>query len=285
MKSCFIDEHVNCPQYTTEDQVIEIMNIPEGETSQFFSESNQIIFITEGVINIFCKKTQNKKIKEGELVLIPLHRPCVVTALKDVKLLVLKLNFNITFCDRLPLDLLLEKPKKSKLDSDIGLLKPNQKIIDYADIIKKYMLDDVNYCGYYYDLKIREFLFLIRAYYDKKQVFNFFKPIYNGDFVFSNNVYKSMNNVKTARELARVLGYSLSGFEKKFKRVFDISPYQWMQEQKAKKIYHEIVCTGRTFTEMAFEYGFSSPAHFNDFCKTHLDSTPGALRKKSKNVL
>jgi AraC-like DNA-binding protein len=58
-----------------------------------------------------------------------------------------------------------------------------------------------------------------------------------------------------------------------------------MQEQKAKKIYREVTCTKRTFTEIAFEYDFSSPAHFNDFCKQYFQNTPGGLRKENKERL
>jgi len=286
MNLCHPEEHTVCSKYSkTKDQKIEMVKVTTNNTIQLFSEQNQIVFVLEGSFNLFCKKVHNKKIKAGELVLIPLHRPCVVTALEDVSMMVVKLNSNIVFCERLSLDLLLEKLRKNREDDGIGLLKLNQKLIDFATTVQDHCLNDNIDCCYYFDIKIRELLFLMRAYYDKKQLFNFFKPIYSGDFVFSNNVYQNLSNVKTAKELAGMLNYSLSGFEKKFKRVFDISPYQWMQEQRARKIYHEINCSKKTFTEIAFEYGFSSPAHFNDFCKTYFDNTPGGVRKENEQWL
>ena len=286
MNLCHPEEHTACSQYSnTKDQRIEMVELAEGHTIQFFSELNQIVFVLKGSFNLFCKKVHNKKIKEGELVLIPLHRPCVATILEDVSLLVVKLNSNIIFCERLSLDLFLDKLRKNREDDSIGLLKLDQRLIDFATTVQDHYVSDNITCSYYFDLKIRELLFLIRAYYDKKQVFNFFKPIYSGDFAFTSNVYKNLNKVKTARELAEVLNYSLSGFEKKFKRVFDISPYQWMQEQRARRIYHEINCSKKTFTEIAFEFGFSSPAHFNDFCKTYFHNTPGGVRKENEKWL
>jgi AraC-like DNA-binding protein len=282
MNLCHPEEHAVCSQYSNvKDQKIEIIEVAKGDTLHFFSELNQIVFVIKGSFNLFCKKVHNKKIKEGELILISLHRPGVITALENLTMMVMKLNLNIIFCERLPLDLLLEKINGDGEDS-IGLLKANQRLMDFVTIVQEYCITDNVNCCYYFDLKIRELLFLIRAYYDKKQVFNFFRPIYSGDFVFLNNVYKHLDNVKTVKELAPLLSYSLSGFEKKFKRVFNLSPYQWMQEQKAKKIYHEITCGRKTFTEIAFDYDFSSPAHFNDFCKTHFDNTPGGVRKDNE---
>jgi len=281
MELCHVEEHTSCFQYSSIDPAIRIVELKESEILQVFSDSNDIYFTINGEIDITSKKIRNKKIKANESILIPLHNPCVITAMTDTIIMVIQLNFNITFCDRLPLELLLELHGKIKKDSgNIGLLEPNQKLTNLVNMIKDYINDGLK-CSFFFDIKIHEFLFLIRAYYNKEEVFDFFKPIYSTDFVFSNNIYKNIDNVKTVKELANVLNYSLSGFEKKFKRVFNISPYQWMQEQKAKKIYHEIHCSKKTFTEMAFEYDFSSPAHFNVFCRLHFGKTPGDLRKEN----
>jgi AraC-like DNA-binding protein len=81
--------------------------------------------------------------------------------------------------------------------------------------------------------------------------------------------------------LAKKVNYSISGFEKRFKRVFDMSPYQWIQAQRAQAIYHEIHCSSKTFAELGYDFGFSSPSHFSNFCKQMFKETPGRLRKKN----
>jgi len=134
----------------------------------------------------------------------------------------------------------------------------------------------------FFELKIQEFFFLVQEYYTKSQIASFLTPIYSNDFIFSNNIFKSIGKIRTVKGLANAFDYSLSGFEKKFKRVFKVSPYRWMQEQRAKKIYHEVAYGPKTFTLISEEYGFSSPAHFNDFCKQFFGGTPGYLRKKMK---
>ena len=280
MKLCHVEEHISCFQYSTQDPTIEITKLKAGEEIQSESDSNKIAFIINGMLDFTCRKIQNKKFKAGESILIPLHTPCLIMAMEDTTIMLIRLNFSINFCDRLPLELLLETSGKIKKDSPIGVLEPNQRLIEFADIMQKYIKDGVK-CTFFFNVKIQEFLFLIRAYYDKQVVFEFFKAIYSTDFIFSSSVYKNLDNVKTTKELAGILQYSLSGFEKKFKRVFGVSPYQWMQEQKAKKIYHEIHCSKKSFTEIAYEYNFSSPAHFNVFCKLYFGCTPGDLRKEN----
>ena len=282
MKLCHVEEHTSCFQYSTQSPTIEILELKAGENIQLDPDSNQIIFVIKGLFDIASKKIKNKRVKTEESILIPLHSPCVITAIEDVKMMVMTFNLSITFCDRLPLELLLETygKIKNKKDSDIGILDPNQRLTNFVNTIQEYIGDGLK-CKFFFEIKIREFLFLIRAYYDKNVVFDFFKPIYSTDFVFSSDIYKNLERVKTVKDMADMLNYSLSGFEKRFKKVFNISPYQWMQEQKARKIYHEIHCSKKTFTEMAFEYDFSSPAHFNVFCKLFFGCTPGELRKEN----
>jgi len=279
MKLCRPEKHAPCFQYRTENPSIEIMELSAKENIQIDSTVNQIVFVIKGALD-FTNKNQKKIFKSEESILIPLHSPYVITAIEDVSMMLMKLDFDITFCDRFPLELLLEAHGQIKKDVTIGLLTPNKKLTDFVNMMQEYISDGLK-CQFFFDSKIHEFLFLIRSYYDKHVVFDFFNPIYTADFVFSNNVYKNLGKAKTVGEMADKLHYSMSGFEKKFKKIFDSSPHQWMQEQKAKKIYHEIHCTKKTFAEMAFEYDFSSPAHFNAFCKLFFGCPPGELRKEN----
>ena len=281
MNLCHVDEHTSCFQYSdSHNSSIEIVELKAGEDTKLSSSSNQFIFVVRGTLSFSTKKVQNKKIHAEELILIPLHNPCFITAIEDLKMLVMRLNFSITFCDRLPLELFLEANGKIDPDADAGFLSSNPVLTDFVSTMQRYIADGLK-CTFFFDIKIHEFLFLIRAYYDKQLVFNFFKPIYTTDFIFSSSIYKNLSQVRTVKEMASKLRYSLSGFEKKFKRVFNISPHQWMQEQRARKIYHEIHCTKKTFAEIAFDYDFSSPAHFNVFCKIFFGRPPGELRREN----
>ncbi|MCL2511492.1 MAG: AraC family transcriptional regulator [Bacteroidales bacterium] len=281
MKSHYEEKHIDNVQYGNQEPIIEFKKLSGGEVFEIFSGLNQVVFVNYGVLTISHKEVMSKKIKEGESVLIPMHTPCVFKTKEEAKILVMRLDDYINLHDYFPPNLVSGKEKSNAKDGDVGFLKPHQRVADFAKTLEDYVNDGIK-SHRLYDLKIQEFLFLIQAYYDKPSVVKFMSPIYSNDFIFSNNVFRNFDKVKTVKELAMVFNYSLSGFEKKFKRVFDDSPYRWMQEQRAKKIYQEVGYGQKTFTLLADEYGFSSPAHFNDFCKQFYGETPGGLRKKMR---
>jgi len=282
MKVYYDEKHIDVTQYDDQGPAIERIELLEGKSLQIFSDVAQIIFVGTGTLSLSCNGITNKKVKKEESVLLPLQNPCVFTALADAEIFAMKLNSRINLHNHLPDDLLsVDYRKARRKGGNIGFLKSNQRTTEFVNSLKNYIKDGIQSIRFY-DVKLQEFLFIVKAYFDKQQVIDFFAPVHNKDYAFLNDVSVNYAKVKTVKELAVLLDYSLSGFEKKFKRVFDISPYQWMQEQKAKKIYHEVSFTRKTFTKLAEEYKFSSPAHFNDFCRNYFDSTPGKLRKKMK---
>lgn len=275
-------KHIDNFQYGNQNAAIEFIKLPKGKNVQFLSELHQIIFVSSGTLTIFHRKMTNKKIKCGESVLIPIKELCVLKTHEDVNIMSLKLDKQINLHDYFPLGLETNKQEETKeKNHNIGFLKSHQRLIEFVNMLENYVKDGIKNTDFY-ALKIQEFFLLIQTYYNKHQIGCFFAPIYNNDFIFTNNVFQNFDKIKTAKELADVLGYSLSGFEKKFKKVFNISPYQWMLDQRAKKIYQEVSYGPKTFTRLSEEHGFSSPAHFNDFCRIHFGYTPGDLRKAMK---
>jgi AraC-like DNA-binding protein len=281
MKSSNDKKYIDNFQYGNQKLAIEYIKLPEDKNVQLFSELHQIIFVCNGILTVSDNEISEKKINIGESILIPEQSLCIFKAEKDTKILVMRLGAHLNLCDYLPSDLTSEKKKPKVKDSSIGFLKSHQRITEFSVMLENYIKEGIKSMRFF-DLKIQEFLVLVQAYYDKRQLINFYTPIYSRDFIFSNHVFKNFSKVKTVKELAKTFDYSLSGFEKKFKKVFRTSPYQWMQDQRAKKIYYEVSYGPKTFTRLAGEYGFSSPAHFNDFCKHYYGYTPGSLRKKMK---
>jgi len=281
MKSHYEEKHIDNVQYGNQDPIIELIKLSEGQSVQISSQLNQIVFVGSGDLTISHKEILNKKVKEGESILIPMHTPCFFKAKGDSIILVMRLDDYINLHDYFPPNLVSEKEKVKAKDSDVGFLKPHQRMAEFITMLENYLKDGIKSTRLF-DLKIQEFLFLVQTYYDKQQVVKFMSPIYSNDFIFSNDVFRNFDKIKTVKELARIFDYSLSGFEKKFKRVFNESPYRWIREQRAKKIYQEVSYGQKTFTRLADEYGFSSPAHFNDFCKQFYGYTPGDLRKKMR---
>ena len=281
MKLYHADEHLECYQYSKEDAILDIISLQKDEELTIRSEHTVICFVFEGSLNLKYKNALNQCVNKEELVLIPLHSPCVIKALEETIILKIKLTVNISFCTHLPFELFIEEYEEFKEENNLGWLMPNQRVTDFAHILKGYIEDGLR-CSFFFEIKIRELLYLIRVYYDKREVSTFFSPIFCNDLIFSNKVYENIDRIKNIKELAKRVNYSTSGFEKRFKKVFNTSPYVWLLEQKSRKIYHEINSTKKTFSEIAYEFDFSSPAHFSNFCKKYFGNTPGKLRRINK---
>lgn len=101
--------------------------------------------------------------------------------------------------------------------------------------------------------------------------------------IFSQQVMDHYMKCHNAAELAKLLNYSISGFEKRFKKVFNDTPFHWMMCQKAHNVYLEIRAGEMNFKQISDKYEFSSPSVMDDFIKQMFGKTPGQIRKGIKN--
>lgn len=150
----------------------------------------------------------------------------------------------------------------------------NQFLINLYDDVQN-GIDSSDYIA----AKTVEFYYLLEARFRNNQLCQFFMPIFTNDQTFSTFIWMNYQKVKTIKELASLSCYSVSGFEKRFKRVFGIAASHWMKEQKANDLLREMRSGNKPLKQIMLEYGFFSASHFNNFCKTRLGYTPGRLIK------
>jgi AraC-like DNA-binding protein len=83
----------------------------------------------------------------------------------------------------------------------------------------------------------------------------------------------------TVDELARALGYTPSGFYKRFMTVFGTSPHDWITEKRRLAVYNDLVSSYLPLQEVAVKWGFSSLSAMSRWCAQNLGDAPGRLRK------
>lgn len=132
----------------------------------------------------------------------------------------------------------------------------------------------------FHKLKREELFLYLRTFYSRKKLAFFFYPILGCELDFKDFVLSNYHRMKDVQQFAEEANMTLSTFNRHFKEVFNESAYRWMQANKAEKVRISIVTTDASFTEIAHEYGFSSPAHLTAFCKNVFGLTPTALRKQ-----
>lgn len=283
MTLLYSKEHTGCYNYEKgTSPVVGKSVLSEGEEWNFTSIKNKIIFLGEGEYKFSYSQYKDKVVSTGQMLLVPAGAVVTGVALKQTTLYTLRLQDVKNLCDCFSLDMLLREDDESER-TDLFLLNAHQRIIRFFDLWDDFISDGL-LCKYFLSLKTKELFYLLRAYHTKLDLLEFFYPLLSNDMTFSDFVIRNHFKVKTVNELAEKANYSLSGFQKRFKRVFGVSAYNWMKEEKLKAIFHEINNTDLTFKEISSKHGFSSPSHFNDFCKSNFGHTPGILRKNKINI-
>lgn len=277
MAILYPNEHVACINYAKSDEAIfDRKCFKKGETFEREIEDAIIIFILQGDMTLI-DENRTIVVKHKDIILVPPVHRMAVNILEDIELIILRIKAPIHLCNIIPLERLLGETTGST-DLSVGL-EANERIMDYLILLSK-CLDDGLRCKCFAEIKSSEIFYYFRAYYNKESLKVFFAPLFTKDYEFSVFVLRNYRKMKTVQQFASEMGYSLSRFERQFKKIFKESAYQWMTKQKAKSIYNDLVNTKRTIIDVSDEYGFSSLSQFCDYCKRVLGSSPAKIRTK-----
>ncbi|MDU1891555.1 MAG: helix-turn-helix transcriptional regulator [Dysgonomonas sp.] len=273
-----------------EKPIIEVIELPKGYQFDLEVFNNELVFVVEGHLFLSYGKIVNRNVTKGQLLLFTSSCKIRCRIVEDSSFTIFRLqynsNFNECFSYKQLLKLMIGE-SFSELDNEqlspVYYLTMNNCMWTYVDNLNARINDGIK-SSLFFELKLQELFFLFLAYYPKEELCRFFKPMMYFDQEFSNIIINNYRNVKNVKELADLTNYSISGFEKKFKRVFNVPAGIWMRQQRALNIYHEIKLGEISFKNICFENGFSSLSHFNNYCKLHFGQTPGEIRNPQKNI-
>lgn len=284
----YADEHVNCSCYSGNDSpAIEIIEIPAHDVKTFYWDNNSICLLIEGSGMLFTDDHKEKPIQKGQFVFAPTDASCTVRPDKPCKIIVAHIPDNIRLCQSFDIRQLFENAKTDKAQLSLlkfSMLEMNDRLWDYAHTLT-ILLEDGLKCFNFLHMKVDELLLLLRAYYTKEELHDFFFYVLNPNSVFIDFVRRNWTKYKTIGEMAEGMNMSVQHFSKRFKEIFKQSPGSWMQEQKAQLILSEIRAGVKSFKQISDDFGFSAQSHFNRFCNQMLGGSPNELRKGSNLML
>lgn len=128
-----------------------------------------------------------------------------------------------------------------------------------------FYLDHKMLCCHLHGLKLGEWFFLMRNFYTKKQNAAFFYPLIRQNDSFEVVVREKAKKVTTVNELADACYMSPKTLTRKFKKVFNTTPKQWLLQQKKTQVMTEFLLT-QNKKELPEKLGFSSYSHLNYYC-------------------
>ncbi|GAB6009405.1 helix-turn-helix domain-containing protein [Dysgonomonas reticulitermitis] len=290
MESLHVNGHIadqTCLNYVKEARSsIEIKEISTGSYYEQQAQQSTIIFLLEGKITYSFGIYNNYRMRCGQILYLPVGYNFNYKAESGSLLLFIRPYCKLHFCDCYRLESLVLRspeahdPSNTRKDSPY-LLKMKETLRGYTDMLV-YCIRKGLCCEYYNELKIKELLYLLGESYTKEELRMFFCEAFSSDSDFSQYIVDNYHNYRTLTEMAAAMNMSLSGIEKRFKKVFDISGYKWMNEHRAKKIYHALCFGNHNLKELSSEFGFASVSTFNRFCKQRLGHTPGEIRRNRK---
>ena len=283
MELLYVKEHFSCHNYDKgQNARLEIIKERAGFALVRNLTDIEIIFILKGKLTISYGKIMNLEIEGGKIMLFPPGARVVGKLLEDTHFVIFRIRAVSQLCDCMSLERLYSSVAEKS--NEFRTLNINERMNAFIEMFVVCVNDGLK-CTYYFATKTRELFFLLRAYYTKEELAGFFNPILGRDASFMNLMYRNYFKVSNIQQLADLSNYSLSGFKKQFRKVFGISPTEWMTQQKASKIFQDINTSDFSFKEIADIHGFSSVSSFSNFCLKNFGMPPGKIRLNVEKML
>lgn len=287
MEMLYKNEHENCPNHDNGPQpTIEIKELSKGDVFVWQSRVGKIIFLLEGHINYSFGSFNNCAMSQKQMLFLPPDYQFMFRVNKNTRLVMIRLLKKIQFCESYMLESLIyqtvgiKRKQLGRSKNEPTLLMMNEAMDIYMNGLTIFMYRGMC-CKYYFETKVKELFYLFRAFYPKEELAMFFKKALSMDASFTHFIINNYYQYKTLSEMAEAMNMSLSGFEKRFKKAFGVSGYKWMNEHRAKKIYHAICNEDTPLKNLSARFGFATKSSFNDFCKRNLGFPPGQIRKNA----
>jgi len=277
MSIFYIDEHRSCSNYISDYNIgFKNCQIKQGEfIVPATKELHCLFFLINGNVKLQYD-SQSFNLKKDTAWFIPMSYDYKIYATSNAALILNYFNKPIDLCEKLALESLSVSLDQKSNNSMLRINKPLKKFISTTIF---YMNEGV-FCKHFHEIKQKELFYLLRYFYTKKEIAGLFAPIISNNLDFKNIVLSNYLNASSVKELAHICNYSLSSFNRIFKKNFQENPYIWLQNQKVKYIIGRLSDKNIPLGQIIDEFKFSSPSHFTIFCKKHLNLTPSQYRKQ-----
>jgi len=277
MSVFYLDEHRSCSNYVSDYNIgFKSCQIKQGE---FIIPANKehhcLFFLMSGHVDLFYE-AQTYHLRKDTVWFIPMSSDYKICATTDSTLIMNYFNKPIDFCEKTALESLSAFLGQKSHSFTLRINKPLKKFL--SSLI--FYLNEGIFCKHFHEIKQKELFFILRYFYTKREVAGLFAAIISKNLDFKNIVLANYIHASSVKELAQICNYSLSSFNRVFKKNFEENPYIWLQNQKTKYIAGRLSDKSIPLGQIIDEFRFSSPSHFTIFCKKHLNLTPSQFRKQ-----
>ncbi|MDL2222783.1 AraC family transcriptional regulator [Bacteroidales bacterium OttesenSCG-928-M11] len=286
MELLYKNEHSSCFNHDqSKKPMIEIVKIVKGKKGNLIISQNEIAFFLEGRFKYIFRDFPLCEAMKGQFIFLPAGGKFSYEALANSTIILFRLNNPIVLCPNFSIEKLYGIKNHSPLDQYVpktkrfSILDINSRLWHFLDGVNDCLSDGIR-CRCYFEMKSKELLLLLRAYYPKEDLYDFFFLILSEDTAFSEYVRLRWQQFHSVNELASSMNLTHKQFISRFVSVFGTTPQKWILEGRAKIVMQEIQSSRKPFKQIAIENGFASDTHFTRFCKKELGSTPTEIRER-----
>lgn len=270
----------SCPMTKHNDEGFYLLNYQAGDTFTIDKkEQNSIIFIIKGSVIVNSIEKENYIVNERQFIFCYKEFTYDFVAQTDAEILVSYFSKTGATCDLGTLYKLYKNSYKS-IVYDFCSLPFNDALENWLQLALKFVRDGIN-CSYMHS-SIHEAMFVVfRFYYTPKELLHMLYNLFSKEFSFRTLIENNRPKAKNLNHLAELCGYDIHTFNIVFRKYYvNITPYNWMQEEKSRDIYKDLCDTDLSINAIAEKYNFSGTGHLSEFCKRFLGNTPLKLRKE-----
>lgn len=267
---------------------------------------NRLIYVTSGKIDASYADWEPIAVEAGEFVFIPLGQELRLKALEESHLVILASYITKAICTKIMERYAQMEQELAVLSDDDRELKLVEIGKDVPDLFQEYTFCSFKACsllvnfyksvtdyltsGLQWELnmhrvKEQELSLLLAATRSEEELAAIFRPSIGVGSVldFKDQAFLYVKEAATVSDMAEKMQMGLDNFKKVFKKHFDISPYQWMQQQKSQLILDALRDESMPLKQVVDEFKFSSQSHLNRFCEKWLNNTPKEIRDQSRS--
>jgi AraC-like DNA-binding protein len=240
-----------------------------------------IVYVMRGVLEVTSGTSPAYALNAGDLMLFApdTYLTCYVEPTTSVTAIMLKIRNRVAVCDKFSFGNLFQNDNHSPVSHAHLAATPtirafmDQLVVDITGPLR---------CFRFMELKIIEFFYYVKAFYCSSQLSRFVQPLLSPNAQFMHFIWNNYRKVRNATEFARMANCSASTFKIRFREATGLSPAQWLNEQKARNVFHDIRCGEKSLKEISEDYHFSSVSHLGVFCRKKFGISPGTIKSMVK---
>lgn len=229
---------------------------------------NYVVFVVSGSATIRGNKNQDISMSENNMyALSKLCAPYNVTVHEDMTCVVLVADALANHVNATHLMEILESGRR-ECDGVPGL--------PYGVVMQSFVQNILmlNSCtetmsSELYNVKKVEYLHYMRMMYNEDELVHFMYGILSTYSTFKMGVYSNFSNSINVEMLAESLYMTVKTFTRRFKQEFNMTPHDWILEQKLYNINNSIINKGMPVSSLMEEFGFASVSALRQFCKRY----------------